>query len=179
MIAVFDTYHIDKIEAYDAHKIHRLFSSNYEHFETYFPNTLVQNLTLDLSVAFANKKIEQFKNQEEFLFTIKKTITGNVVGLVYIKNVDWSIKQGEFAYCVDHQYQRKNIATNAIKALYNYAFSTLHLNTLIAIIHKSNTPSIKSVENNNFSWTSTLKNEFTPPNHPPLDMELYTLHNER
>ncbi len=126
-----------------------------------------------------NKKIEQFKTRDEFLFTIKKTITGDIVGLVYIKNLDWKIKQGEFAYCVDYNIQGKGIGTKAIQALSNYAFKTLTLNTLTAIINKENRASINVVKNNGFTWSRTLKNEFTPRDQSPLDMELYTLHNER
>lgn len=175
MIAVFDTYHIDKIEAYDAHKIHRLFSSNYEHFEASCQDILAQNLTEDLSQAFVKKKIEQFKNREEFLFTIKKTITGDITGIIYIKNLDWKIKQGECICCIDYNFQSKGIATKAIKALAQYAFKTLTLDSLIASIHKTNIASIKSATNNGFTWTSTLNNGLKTPHNSPLVKELYTL----
>ncbi|TYB69546.1 GNAT family N-acetyltransferase [Bizionia gelidisalsuginis] len=179
MIAVFDAYHIAKIEAHDAQKIHILLDSNYEYFETYFPKTLAQNLTEALSESFVTKKIEQFKNRDELLFTIKKTITGDIIGLVYIKNLDWENKHGEFAYCIDRQIQNKGVGTKAIQALSKYAFNTLTLDRLVAIIDKNNIASIKVVKNTGFTWTSTLENIFKPTQHPPLDMELYTLHNER
>lgn len=179
MIAVFETYHIDKIEAYDTHKIHELLSSNYEHFEAACPDMLAKNLTEELSNSFVKKKIGQFKNKEAFLFTIKKTITGDIIGIIYIKNLDWEAKQGECICCVDYNLQGKGIATKAIKALSHYAFKTLTLESLIANIHKTNIASIKSVTNNGFTWTGTLNNGLKPTHNPPLDMELYTLQNER
>ncbi|MDX1271448.1 GNAT family N-acetyltransferase [Bizionia paragorgiae] len=179
MIAVFDDYHIDRVEAYDAPQIHHLLASNYEHFETYFPKTLAENLTEELSETFVKKKIDAFNNQEEFLFTIKKTITGAIVGLVFIKDLDWTIQKGEFGYGIAKDFQNKGIASKAIQNLTAYAFKTLNLKILIAIIYKDNSASIKVVEHSGFTWTRTLEKEFKPNNQSPLDMELYTLHHER
>ena len=98
--------------------------------------------------------------------------------VVYIKEVDWIKKQGEFAYAIDYNVEGKGLTTEAIKRLSEYAFESLGLETLQIIVHKSNIGSLKIAKNNNFTWIKTLNSEFTPHGEEPLNMELYELYKE-
>jgi ribosomal-protein-alanine N-acetyltransferase len=122
--------------------------------------------------------VKQFEVKEVLLFTLKENKSNKLVGLVYIKEVDWIKKQGEFAYAIDYNVEGKGLTTEAVKLLSDYAFENLGLETLQIIVHKSNISSLKVAENNNFTWIKTLKNEFTPPGEKPLNMELYQLYKE-
>jgi ribosomal-protein-alanine N-acetyltransferase len=176
MILSFGTYHINAIQEKDAWNICNLMVANEDRFKRFFPQTLQQNLTPDLSKLFVKKKVKEFNKKEEYLFTIKENETNQLVGLVYIKELDNTTKQGELAYCIGYEYEGKNITTNAVKLLSEYAFKNLDLKTLQIIAHKSNIASIKVAKNCNYIWVKTLKNEFTPPEENPVDMELYELY---
>ena len=175
MIASFGTYFIEPIQEKDAWKICDFMVSNEDRLKRYFPKTLEKSQTPTLAKHFAEKKAVQFQKKEEFLFLIKETDSKELVGLVYIKELDNVKKQGEFAY----PFEGKGITSQAVKLLYKHAFNHLDINTLQIIVHKDNLPSVKVAENNNFIWKETLKKEFTPVNEKPLDMELYELYNER
>lgn len=173
MIARFNGFYIDKITLEDAKSIHLLMVSNAERFQRYFPKTLEKNTTEALSEGFVKSKTNSFNSKTEFLFTIKEIATNSVVGLVYIKELDWNTKQGEFAYCIDVKCGGKQLMSKAIKVLSEYAFTDLNLKTLQIIAHKDNVPSVKVALNNNFKWVKTLINEYTPVGESPIDMELY------
>lgn len=172
-------YSIEKISENCATSVHRLMISNAERFKRYFPKTLELNLTVELSQLFVAKKNLEFINNEEFLFTIKENKTKNVVGLVYIKELDWVKKQGELAYCLDVKCESKGLMSKTVKELSTYAFENLGLKALQIIVHKGNVGSVKVAKNAGFSWQRTLLKEYTPPNESPLDMELYELYYER
>ena len=174
----FWAYHIIPIHPKDGWNICNFAVANEDRLKRYFPKTLEQNLTPDLSIIFVEKKVRQFEAKEEFLFTLRENESNKLVGLVYIKEVDWTTKQGEFAYCIDYTVEGKGLITETVKQLSDYAFDTLGLETLQIISHKNNIGSIKVAENNNFTWIKTLKNEFTPPGENPLNMELYELYKE-
>lgn len=174
----FDSYYIIPIHPKDGWNVCNFAVANEDRLKRYFPKTLEQNLTPDLSNIFVKKKVKQFKAKEEFLFTIRENESKKLVGLVYIKEIDWNKKQGEFAYCIDYNVEGKEVTTQTVKLLSEYAFEALGLETLQIIVHKSNIASVKIAENNNFTWIKTLKNEFTPPGENPLDMELYELYKE-
>ena len=174
----FGSYHIIPIHPKDGWNICNFIVANEDRLKHYFPKTLEQNLTPDLSNIFVEKKVKQFEAKEEFLFTLRENESNKLVGLVYIKEVDWTKKQGEFAYCIDYSVEGKGLITESVKQLSDYAFEILGLETLQIISHKSNIGSIKVAENNNFSWIKTLNNEFTPPGKSPLNMELYEFYKE-
>jgi len=152
--------------------------ANEDRFKRYLPKTLEQNLTPTLAKHFCEKKAKEFQNKEEFLFTLKEKESNNLVGLIYLKELDWAKKQGEFAYCIGYLFEGQNLTTKAVKLLLNYAFNHLDLKTLQIIAHKDNMPSVKVALNNGFMWKKTLINEFTPIGEQPLNMELYELYNE-
>jgi len=171
-----DNYIISPIAATDGWRVCNFIVANEDRLKRYFPKTLEQNLTPDLSNIFVEKKEKQFQAKEEFLFTIKTKEPYKLMGLVYIKAIDWTKKQGEFAYAIDYNIESKGVMTEAVKQLSDYAFDHLNLETLQIIVHKSNIGSIKVAENCNFTHIKTLKNEHTPPGENPLDMELYELY---
>lgn len=174
----FGNYHITPIQPKDGWNICNFAVANEDRLKRYFPKTLEQNLTPDLSSHFVSKMVKQFEVKEVLLFTLKENKSNKLVGLVYIKEVDWIKKQGEFAYAIDYNVEGKGLTTEAVKLLSDYAFENLGLETLQIIVHKSNISSLKVAENNNFTWIKTLKNEFTPPGEKPLNMELYELYKE-
>ncbi len=173
MIIEFDTYYISPIQVKDSWKICDLIIANQDRLKYYFPKTLEENLTPTLSELFTNKKVKQFNNNEELLFTLKEKETNVLVGLIYIKELNWTKKQGEFAYCIGYTHEKKGLISKSVTALTNHCFENLGLQTLQIITHKTNIGSVKVAEKCNFKWKKTLKNEFTPIGEQPLDMELY------
>ena len=171
-----EAYNIEPLSLKDSKSLNRLMVVNAERFKHYLPKTLEQNLSVKASRKFVNSKVEKHLSKDEFLFTIKEKQGHQVVGLVYIKELDWIKKQGEFAYCIDLNHQGKGWMSNTIQELSNYAQTVLGLETLQIIVHKSNYESIKVAKNCNFVWRKTLKDEYMPPNGSPLDMELYELY---
>lgn len=174
----FGSYYIVPIHPKDGWNICNFCVANEDRLKRYFPKTLEQNLTPDLSNIFAIKKAKQFEAKDEFLFTIRENETKKLAGLVYIKEVDLDKKQGEFAYCIDYNFEGQGLITSSVKLLSDYAFESLGLKALQIIVHKSNIGSVKVAENNNFTWIKTLNNEFSPPGEDPLNMELYELYKE-
>lgn len=174
MIASFDNFNISVIREHDAQGIHKLMINNQDRFKRYFPKTLEENKTIRLATKFASKKEKEFNKKEEFLFTIKED--DKVIGLIYIKELDWVKKQGEFAYCISFGHESKGLISKAVEKLSNYAFVNLRLEVLQIIVHKDNFASVKVAEKANFIWQRTLLKEYTPPNESPLDMELYELY---
>lgn len=173
MIAPFQDFYIDSVQLEDAKGIHKLMLSNTERFNRYFPGTLKQNTRESLSKTFTRAKVISFQEKTEFLFTIKTNTTHQIIGLIYIKDLNWTKKQGEFAYCIDAHFGGKQITSKSIEALSKYAFEKLDLETLQIIVHKDNTPSVKVALNTGFKWVKTLINEYKPKGENPLDMELY------
>ena len=167
-----------KISEKDTWNICNFVCANEDRLELYFPVTKASNLTPDLSKRFVDIKTKEFEAKEEFLFTLKPQNSHKVIGLIYLKELDWDKKQGEFAYAIDYNYEGKGITSKVIDELSKYAFVILELCTLQIIVHKSNLPSIKVAEKNDFQWVKTLEKSFIFRGREPKDMELYERYNQ-
>lgn len=176
MVAQFDGFEIYPIQEQDTLSIHDFIVAHTGRFKMYFPVTVAQNLTPSLSQYFVQQKLKAFKAEEEFLFTLKQCEHQNIVGLVYIKDIDVANKQGEFAYCLGSSFEGQGLTSKTVALLSQYAFNTLNLETLQIIVHKTNTASVKVATNNGYKWQKTLNNEFTPTGRAPINMELYELY---
>lgn len=179
MFLEFEDYYIDTIHEKYAWRICDFCTINTERLQRFFPKTLEQNLTPDLSKYFVERKIKEFTAQEEFLFVLKEKENHTLIGLVYLKNLDWTKKQAELAYCIGYQAEGKGYMTQTVNTISQWAFQELALNTLQIITHKTNLSSVRVAEKCGYIWKSRLPNAHTPPGEPPLDMELYELYYER
>jgi len=169
---------IDYLQPEDALQLNKLLVSNTERFIRYLPKTLASNRTLESTHRYIREKIDAADARTEFVFTMKDKYGIQIMGLVILKNLAWKAKQGEFAYCIGKQFKGKNLMTEAIKAISEYAVKKLKLKTLQIISHKTNLGSVNVAKSSGFIWKETLPQEFTPLNEPSLDMELYELTHE-
>ncbi|MGB6150812.1 MAG: GNAT family N-acetyltransferase [Pricia sp.] len=171
----FHDFTIEPVHEKYAWRICDLMVANADRFKRYFPQTLAQNLNPELAQIFVDKKVRQFTLEHEFLFVLKEKESRTVIGLVYIKEIDWKTKQAELAYCIGYTHEGKGYMTEAVQALSAHALNDLGLRTLRIIVHKSNLGSIQVAIKCGYLWKTTLLKEHTPPGEAPLDMELYLL----
>lgn len=168
-----ERFEVFRIQPDDYWNICNMIVANEDRLQRYFPSTKAANLTPDLSKRFAQVQSKKFDEDKEYLFTLKPVGSKKVIGLIYIKELNWKTKQGEFAYCIDYNYEGKGITSKVVNELSEYAFERLGLTTLQIITHKTNMSSVKVAEKCNFTWVKTLEKSFTPPGKEALDMELY------
>lgn len=170
---VCNDFHIAPLEISDAKSLSKLMVLNWPSFRRYMPKTLEKNLSKKASELFIAVMNSEKTRESLRLFALK---TGTeVAGLIYIKNLDFQKKEGEFAYCIGNEFSGKGRISEGVEKLSTHAFSELCLKKLKIITHKTNIASVKVAQKCRFLWKETLKNEFTPLNEAPLDMELYVL----
>lgn len=178
MIASLEHLYVEPIHEKHAWRVCDFCTINSDRLKRFFPKTLEQNLTPDLSKYFVEKKVKQFDAKEEFLFVLKEKENHTLVGMIYIKELDWHKKHAELAYAIGYEVEGKGYMTKAINNVAAWAFNSLQLQTLQIISHKSNVGSIRVAEKCGFTWQKVLVAEHTPPGEKALDMELYELNNE-
>jgi|26BtaG_2_1085354.scaffolds.fasta_scaffold04696_3 ribosomal-protein-alanine N-acetyltransferase len=173
MIYSSDDISISLLQPKDALQLNKLLVSNTERFIRFLPKTLEENTTLDSTRTYIKRKIKSAEQRKEFVFIIHDKHSNDIIGMIILKNLNWEIKQGEFAYCIGKRFKGKALMSKAIKATSNYAIETLGLETFQILAHKTNLSSVNTALRSGFKWQGTLKDEFKPLNETPLDMELF------
>lgn len=173
MIFSSDQISISPLQPKDALRLNKLLVSNTERFIQYLPKTLADNSTLESTRNYIEKKVKAAEKKNEFVFIINDNHSSDLVGLIILKNLDWNVKQGEFAYCIGKRFKGKELMSKAIKAITNHAIEVMGLETLQIISHSTNLASVNVALTSGFTWKGTLEAEFASLNEAPLDMELY------
>ncbi|MEM1002881.1 MAG: GNAT family protein [Bacteroidota bacterium] len=166
---------ISVLKPTDAWKLCDFVVSNEDRLRKYLPITVSENLTPTLSQIFADEKLKQINNGEEFLYTIKLCTSRELVGITYLKNIDLAKHQGEFAYAIDYRFTGNGIIPFVINRLVSEFSASLSLSKFQIITNKDNPSSIRVAEKCGFKWTKTLPKVFKPPGRAAMDMELYEL----
>ena len=109
-----ETLKIVPLTSNHANDFHHLIQSNLKTFEGYLPITVVNTKTLKLSHQLIKKKLESARKKREFLFVLKEVHSDKLIGFVLLKKIDWTLKQGEFAYGISAAASGKGFMSQAI-----------------------------------------------------------------
>ncbi len=172
-----ETFYITNLKLEDAKSLSHLMMLNAKQFQEYLPKTLSQNLSEEASKIYIKQKNEALQNKTEFTLAIKEKQSQEVAGLIILKNIDYKLKQAEFAYCLGSKFSGNGWITKSVLAIKDFAFNELKLTTLQIIIHHTNIASINVATRAGFIWKKTLENEFVSGK-STLDMELYEAEND-
>ena len=175
MIFQLETHNIHKIQEKDAWRLCDFIVANEDRLQRFFPKTLAQNLNPNLATIFVKKKVAQWLAKEEFLFLLKERENHTIIGMIYVKELDWKNRQAELAYCIGYQYENKGFTSKSVAIISNWALDELELKTLQIIVHKTNLASVSVAEKCGYKWQKVLAKAHTPPHENSLDMELYEL----
>ena len=168
-----ENYSVAPIAVKDAWRICDFVVSNTERLTSDFPRTVRANLTPTLAEIFVAKKVKEFEKGLEYLFTIKENTNRTIIGLIYVKELQKIVGQGELAYCIGYQYEGKGLTTAMVGKIKDWAFEEKQLQTLQIIAHKSNRASIKIAEKLGFSYQRSLPKYHQQYNGDMVDMELF------
>lgn len=118
------------------------------------------------------EKIEKYRlppkeNSVAKVFTI--SWQGHPCGQIVIQ-LDNSTNSGLLSYWVDSQLSNRNIATNAVILIKEYAFDVLNLNYLEAYVQPENAKSIRVLEKSDFTKTESLYKPNSPANSSVLHL---------
>ncbi len=93
-----------------------------------------------------------------------------LIGMIMIKNIDWSIPKCELGYFVGAAFSRKGYATEALKAILNYCFNDLNFAKVFVRVIATNTASLALAEKCGFIREGYLKDEYRTGDQQLVDL---------
>jgi ribosomal-protein-serine acetyltransferase len=163
------------IEKEDFEEIYHLVERNRERLITYFPRTSSVVKDLDAAKRFARQKVRQALEKEQYYFVIVLKNQPAIIGMVMVKNIDWTVPKGELAYFIDENYEGIGITSNAVKYVVEYCFEQLEMEKLYIKFDPENVGSKKVAIKNGFEKEGFLKREFRTGQGALTDVERYGL----
>ena len=162
------------LELGDVKSLNSMLVRNTERFKRFFPKTLEQNLNIEMTKKYILEKKVLIDAEEEYTLGLKEKVSGDIIGLIIIKNINRKIADAEVAYCLDADFGGKGLMTKAVNKIGCLAKEEYHLKTLFILAHKTNIPSVRVAEKTGYDWSETQLKSFTPINETnALDMEKF------
>jgi RimJ/RimL family protein N-acetyltransferase len=81
-----------------------------------------------------------------FQFAVALRADDALIGDVYLRLLDYDERQGEIGYTLAREWQGRGYAQEAVGAVLGYAFDTLGLHRMTALVDQQNAPSIALLE---------------------------------
>ncbi|MGG0334406.1 GNAT family N-acetyltransferase [Priestia aryabhattai] len=135
----------------DAHDSLRLQNDNRAFFEQFSMIREHSFYTLESQVEKIQRHEESRKNDQEYYFGLFQKENNKLIGTISLFQVmRGSLQSAVIGYFLDHHHNGKGYATEAIKALVDYAFEELHLHRIEAGVMPRNLPSQRVLEKAGF-----------------------------
>lgn len=122
-----------------------------------FLETRWQNQTLESIKDFV---IKQINDNNTYLYAIIEKSTKQHIGNIKLGPINQNHQYADISYFIGEKSAwGKGYATEAIKAMINFGFSDLNLNSIQAGVYESNTGSIKALKKCGFKQCGVIKNQ--------------------
>lgn len=145
------TIYLRPLTASDAHDSLRLQKDNRDFFKQFSMSREHSFYTLESQVEKIQRHEENRKNDQEYYFGLFQKENNKLIGTINLFQVmRGSLQSAVIGYFLDHHHNGKGYATEAIKALVDYAFEELHLHRIEAGVMPRNVPSQRVLEKAGF-----------------------------
>ena len=100
-------------------------------------------------------------NRAFILFLLTEKITNTIIGRCGLHNWNKEHQRAEIGYNIsDENYKRKGLMTEAVSSIIDYGFNKLNLHRIEALVGSNNIPSLKIMENHNFTKEGLLRQHY-------------------
>lgn len=175
MELTFDTFTLRPFRNDDYKSFFELLQNNRKRLEKYFPFTVKSTLTIDATRQYVIDRIILADKMEFISFVIVSHDHPGLIGLIFLKNLDWSIPKSEVGFFIDKKFEGEGIISRGVAEVVEYSFRHLKINKLFMRIGDDNPGSQRIAEKNGFILEGKLRNDFKSHDGTLLDVFYYGL----
>jgi ribosomal-protein-alanine N-acetyltransferase len=114
--------------------------------------------TIEDAGQFIEKILNSIANDQCLWWAIEIKPETVLAGAILLWNIDKEKNEIEIGYELLPQYHGKGIIQEAMQVVLRFGFESLKFNSIVAIVHKENIPSIKILERNSFVLKAETEN---------------------
>ena len=170
-----DSVIIEPISKDDHQGLFRLVHIERQRLLPNFPVTCARCSDVGSTRAYIKEMVAKSKHREMNCFVMRDYEGGDPIGLVFLKEMDWSVPKCETAYFISSIYERKGITTMGLMWALDFAFSQLVMEKVFARVDPTNIGSCKVLENCGFEREGILRHDYRTNDGRLLDLVLYSV----
>jgi RimJ/RimL family protein N-acetyltransferase len=171
----FDHYTIRLFEQTDAPAFFQLVEKNRPRLEDYFAGTVSKTKTLEDTEKYMQDNVKRIAEKEYLPFGVIDMQTGQMIGFIDVKRIDWRIPKGEMGCFFDADSTGKGLAKKALSSVINHFFSAYGFNKLFLRTHESNTAARALAESCGFEKEGLIRKDHITTSGKIIDLLYYGL----
>ena len=173
----FGPYALRLLTPDDAQTFFNLIEANRSRLEDYFSGTVSRTRTLADTGQYTSEVMDRIAAQTYYPYFIIHQATGDAIGWVDVKNIDWNIPKAELGCFIDQHYAGKVIAHQAMHELIQHLFHERGFNKLFLRTAPTNTDACALAEKCGFEIEGLLRSDYKTSRGELVDLRYYGLLN--
>ena len=150
-----------------------LIDRNRARLEDFFAGTVGATRTLDDTERHLTNILARREARTYFPFAVVDIHSGDMIGFVDVKNIDWSIPKAELGAFMDAGHEGKGIASRALAAITRHCFEELAIDKLLIRTHESNTGARRVIEKNGYVLEGIVRKDYKTTAGVVVDLMYY------
>jgi len=114
----------------DGVALYELADNNRSYLSDYYTHVLHATPDKETAEQYVREKMAAWLLQQEYSFGIWENRTAQLIGLIQLTSIDWSIPRADLAFFLDQSFQGKGMMTEALQAVIRFAFTQLFIEKL-------------------------------------------------
>jgi RimJ/RimL family protein N-acetyltransferase len=148
------------IDSVSADVFYNLIHKNKEYIQKGFAGTVKRCQSQEQATQLFSEWNLEEQEKRNFTFFIKEEITGAIIGLLNVKNIDYSVRKCEIGYFISEKYSGKGIVSKCTQKIISYCFEDLNMNKIFLRAAPENIASQKVALKNGFQQEGILRQEY-------------------
>jgi RimJ/RimL family protein N-acetyltransferase len=173
MNITFDNYKIDLLNTAESEAFFSLIDTNRVRLEDFFAGTVSKTRTLEDTLEYCTEIQNRIEAKTYFPYMITDINTGQFVGLVDVKNIDWNVPKAELGSFIDSRYEGKGIVTKAANLVVDYIVEKHKFLKLLCRANSRNKGSIAVILKNGFELEGTIRKDYRTTKGEIVDLNYY------
>lgn len=170
-----DSVIIEPITKEDHEGLFRLVEADRARLHTYFPVTCAHCSDPRATRNYIKEMLVRSKRREFFCFVMRDYEGGDPIGLVFLKEFDWTVPKCETAYFISSIYERRGLTTLGVYWAVDHAFTQLGVEKVLARVVPENIASYRVLENCGFEREGLLRRDFRASDGSLHDVYMYSV----
>jgi ribosomal-protein-alanine N-acetyltransferase len=159
----------------DAAQLHNLLTANYDRLRLSFPKTLVATRTREETAAFIRERQREWQQRRAYQFSLWRSGTDQLLGLVSLRNLAWEIPKAELAYLLSTEAEGQGLMQEALHAILVWAFEELGLARIYCQLRPENVRSAQLVQRMTFRHEGCFRQDYRGADGRLYDLDQYAL----
>ena len=169
----FDNFKIELLNESGGEALFNLIDNNRVRLEDFFAGTVSKTKTLEDTIAYCIEIQNRIEAKTYFPYMITDINTGQFVGLVDVKNIDWNVPKAELGSFIDSRYEGKGIVTKATNLVVDYIVEKHKFLKLLCRANSRNKGSIAVIFKNGFELEGTIRKDYRTTKGAIIDLNYY------